>query len=163
MEVVVSLLLSAIMVSSVMSVALTAKVSSGKADRKTLCSQEARRLSGDLKGFVTSYYDYNTNAFLPVAQMGAIAGPALPGSPGAASWQWASMPGPNGVNVVDSCNGSPPCYALSLGVHQLTNYLPGWMEGAPYNARAQYTVSGGVGTGQLYAPSVDVSVTWDDP
>lgn len=169
LEVVVSLLLSAIMVGAVMSVALTAKHGSVKSDNKTIAAQETRRLSAELKAFVTSYYDYSTAGWS--ANVGSIGGPANPGTPGTASWQWASMTGADGANPIsDSCrlaptyNSSPPCYALAAGVHNLTNYMKPEFEGAPTLASATYSVTTGVdfGSGNLRAPEVKVNIYWSD-
>lgn len=138
------MLLTAVMVSSVMSVALTTKKSSGKADRRLIADEQARRLSLLLQNYVTG----DTGTCTPICY-------------GGTSWQ---LPSP----MQDDCGtGSWPtvCYALSPGSHTVRNLLPDWLEDAPYNGTITYFV----GQSQTYAvangsvPVVSITVNWADP
>ena len=135
-EVVISILLTAIIVASVMSVALSSKSSSVKSDRKIIANEASRALTAMLKGYVTA--DYNQSA---------VRGPGT----GAGGWK---LPG----------DSSP--YALDCGAHNnITGILPAWFAGAPYNATISYNVSnsGGPTCVPGSPPKVDVTVTWSEP
>ena len=140
-EVVVSLLLTAVLVSSILSVTLSSKKGSGKAERKLIANQLSRDLTSRLKAYVTAD---PTTAIIP--------GPGT----GANSWSMTSG------SIVDSCGN---CYALSPGSHTLGNFLPAWFAAAPYNAQATYFVDYpqpySVANGTV--PWVNVTISWTDP
>jgi type II secretory pathway pseudopilin PulG len=142
-EVVISVLLCAIMVAAVFSVALTAKGEGHMTEQHNIASQAVRQLSGQLKAYVTGYYSY-TNGFN--SSMSEIQGPS-------GSWTWASvtLPGQPGP-VGDSCSG---CYALSVGTHKLSNYLP-----ASLNGTITYTVAP---VNSNSGPQVSIVVNWQNP
>lgn len=94
-EVVIAILLTAVMVSAVFSIALTSKEASPKLDRKMAATQAANAVAQKMRNYITSDVS-NT----------LIAGPSG-GLPGAASWQIGGL------------------YALTAGVHNLPlSYLP---------------------------------------
>ena len=133
------MLISAVMVSSVMSIALTGKTGGGKADRKMIAGEEARRLSQILADYVSAD---------PTA-----ASAALMTVPGGSTWGWTG-------GVSDSCPGPSPCYALQAGSHTLTGFLPGWFQAPPYSGSATYFV---YYSGAGAPPWVNVTVNWTDP
>lgn len=175
------MLITAIMAASVFSVALTAKSSGGTTDRKVIAGLATRQLSSQLKGYVTSYWDYTagnwyTGCASPPCYNG-VAGPSsTTGTPGQASWE---LTGAGGSSIADDCGtgafawpscgtgAGGACYALQAGTHNLTGYLPAWFEAAPYCARVSYTVSspasGGATFAGGYSPTVSISVNWTDP
>ena len=147
-EVVIAMLLTSIMVSSVFSVALTAKQSGGKAERRLMATQVNRQMTGMLRNFVTA----DNSA--------------------------SSLPGPNaGVNrwSMDNAAATPPindtsclnCYALDPGSHTVTGILPSWFAGPPFNATLEYYVAGTVAANPpltaTTSPSVNVTVNWTEP
>jgi len=133
LEVVVSILLTAVMVAAIMSVALSSKRGSVKTDRKIIANEASRQLAARLKGYVTADSAQST-----------VPGPGL----GAGGWK---LP------------GDSQSYALACGAHAVDNgvsgILPAWFAQAPYNATVAYTVTcvGGV------PPKVDVTVNWSEP
>lgn len=154
LEILVSILLTAVMVSSVFSIALTAKRGGGRTDRKMIASQGSRELTAMLRLYVTA----NPNE----ANWG----------PNAGNWTLDS----GGINDCGDLGASPPtdcpgtdncpgCYALEKGSHVLSGFLPGWFEGSPYNARTTYWVSYqyaySVANGTM--PLVNISVDWSEP
>ena len=141
-EVAVGMLITAFMVTSVFSVALTGKSSGAINDRKLLGAAGVRQVSAKLRNYVTG-----DNIDAP--------GFNLPGpGNGADSWSMTSD------GVVDSCGN---CYALSSGLHTLTGVLPSWFEAAPYGARVSYTVDNTVLAGGRPVPSVVITAVWVDP
>lgn len=178
-EIVISVLLTAVMAAAVLSIALTATRGSGRSDRKTMCAQLTRQVSGQLKNFVTAYYDYNT-----LAWNGTRPVPAPNGATGTTDWAWAAYTGADGAAISDSLGGyalaataagcNPPAADkatdISNGCHVLTNgIVPAWFQAAPYNAYVAYSVtkpgtdvSGGA-NGTLMAPQVKVVCNWTEP
>lgn len=175
-EIVVSLLITSVMVGAVFSLALTNKQRTKVSDHRMIAAAAERQLSTQLKGFVTSYWDFSAGDWCTsvmadnCANVTQIAGPGVDNGgagvaqPGPGSWMWSRTPSPWGGDVSDSCGA---CYALSYGTHTLTNYLPPWFEAAPYNARAEYfvdqTQTDTSSGGRLAAPQVNVTVNWSEP
>ena len=147
-EVAVAMLITAFLVTSVFSIALTGKSSGAINDRKLLAAAGVRQVSAKLRNYVTA--DSIDSAI------------NLPGpGNGANSWSMTSD------GVTDSCGN---CYALASGPHELTGVLPAWFEAAPYNARVSYTVDNSeVVTISLVplrtapVPAVVITATWIDP
>jgi hypothetical protein len=176
-EICISLLISAVMVGAVFSMALTVKTGNIKSDHKVIAASAERELSTQLSAFVSTYWDYCTSNWA-AGGSSEIRGPASNAGAGTNSWVWANTPSPWGGTVADSVSAPASCpglYALCAGAggaaqtHTLTNYLPPWFEAAPYSARASYTVTatppapGCPNTGRLTSPQVGVSVTWNEP
>ncbi len=147
------MLLTSIMVTSVFSVALTAKTGGTKGDRKMRAAAGARTIAVQLKNYVTG--DPNSVA-------AGFQGPNT--GNGTNKWSINGAPGTDGLSIGDSTGNS---YALSNGSHTLTNVLPSTFEAAPFNARVIYfvtqtaTITDGVNTRPI--PSVSVTATWTDP
>jgi prepilin-type N-terminal cleavage/methylation domain-containing protein len=141
-EVVIAMLLVSIMVTSVFSVALTAKQGGGKGVRKLLAAQGAKQVSGVLKNFVTG--DETTTM---------IAGPG-----GGNGWAMS-----NGVVTAACPGGGTNCYAMASGTHTLTGVLPAWFEAAPYNARVRYFVNNSVTINGRPMPNVTITTDWTEP
>lgn len=137
-EVVIAMLLTAIMVTSVFSVSLTAKQGGGKGGRKLLASQGAKQIANQLRNFVTG----DTSV-------------SLANPPGSAFGGW----GLTGVGgITDNCpGGGTSCWALQNGTHTLTGVLPAAFEAAPFNARVSYYVT------NTNPPSVTITTTWTEP
>jgi len=146
-EVVVSVLITAVLVSSVFSVSLTSKRSNVRADRRLIAAQATRSLTSTLQSFVTA--DYTSGQ---VVGAGAVVlGPSA---------------GVNGTWALNSdTNGSG--YALSDGSHTLQNvapqYMPSWMAAPPYNGQIIYYVQHMGGAADEQTPWVNVTVTWTEP
>lgn len=181
-EILVAVLLSAVMVASVFSVALTAKGESAITEERNAANQAVRQLSAQLHLYVTSYYSYSSG-FLPPPQMPEIPGPSCPTcslmSGNASQWTWGAVTMPGWTSgVSDSCGGNCSqyngcssggggggCYVLDAGssgaeCHYLRNYLPPWFEAPPYCARASYTVAAPVSS---EGPQVNIVVNWQTP
>lgn len=148
-EVVISMLLTAVMVSSVMSVALTAKRGEARNERKLVANQASRQLTASLKNYVTA--DSATTT---------ISGPGT----GTNKWGMTSAAGSG--QVKDDCGSgvscaANSCYALQAGSHTLCGFLPSWFEAAPYSAKIIYFVSypGGASS----PPQVNLTVDWTEP
>ncbi len=136
----VAMLLTSIMVTSVFSVALSAKTGGAKGDRKIMAAAGARLVSELLKNYVT----------------GSTLDPVGPGPGG--NWSLDGVSGDTGVINDQSC---VDCYALTLSPpdHILTGVLPAAFEAVPYNARVQYTViDSGNGIRQ-----VNITTNWVEP
>ncbi|MDE2038519.1 MAG: type II secretion system protein [Elusimicrobia bacterium] len=167
-EVVVSILLTAVMVSAIFSVALSSRQGGGKAERKMLANGAAQALSDALKGYVSGDYSGAASAF-------GINGPS-PGS-GAATWYISTAnqvdhncSGP--ASAADSSTtiyGPAPRYALAAGCHALVCqagaaqsecFMPAKLRASPYNGYIYYTVSYPAGSS---APLVQVFTYWSEP
>lgn len=135
-EVVVGMLLIALMVGPLFSVALTARTSKARVDKKTAAAIAGSRLLDRLKLYVAEPSVLND-----------YPGPA----PGTSPNGWG-LPG-------DACN----CYALSPGTHKLdaATYLDKVSRDA--GGKISYTVTN-VGTaGGITQPNVTLTITWDQP
>ena len=136
------MLLTSIMVTAVFSVALTAKSSGDKGERKLRAAVGARAVSAMLRNYVTADPLETT-----------ILGPGT--GAGAASWSMTS----GGVVDARPCGTAPrSIYALEAGDHCLTGVLDQDFEDPPYNARVRYNV---VYAGSV--PQVAITTTWDEP
>ncbi len=135
-EVVIAMLLTAIIVSGVFSLALTIRSGNVQTDRKLIADQYARQLTSMLKSYVTADCTGNpaTTAMAPLNASGVH------------SWSLSNVEGPGGL-ISDSCGAS--CYALESGYHVLTNFIPPAASnaelnsGSPYNAKICYNVDYG--------------------
>lgn len=139
-EVVFSILVTAVIVSSVMTVMVSVQQGDVKADRKLVAGTATSELEAILKNFQRP--------------AGYSSGPLLGPNAyrvGVARWHLHGMGGiSDGMGDVD---------ALTPGTHVLTGFLPQWFEAGPFNARIQYTVGGALGTAQ----KIDITVNWDEP
>lgn len=155
-EVIVAMLISCIMVTSMFSVAITQKASTGKSDRRILANQGAAQISAMLTGYVTGCgCNPATGACSTVNNdCTQLLGPNKSAA-GAATWFL------NGDAGITDSRGN--VYALTFGNHTLTNVLPAWFEGAPYNARVSYTVTNLQNVNGRPVPQVAVTVNWTEP
>ena len=161
-EVLVAVFIGAIVAAGIFSVAVTGARSTVRIDHKTIAAASERSLSNQLKGFVTSYYDYSAGDFITTG-VGEIAGPAN-SNLDKTSWMWA---GYGGTSIADAMTApatcGTQCYALAVGTHTLTGYLPSWFEAAPYKARISYYVLVPAGApDQLAVPYVSITTTWNE-
>ena len=160
-EVVISILLTAVMVSAVFSVALSSRQSGGKSDRKLLAAQASKTLSMVLRSYVTGE-PANT----------VIAGPnaarnLLPGPPFAPEMWHVHTPGVQTDSQGDVYALAPYPNQGSL-VHRLDCllpndsgcFLPKLLRDPPYNGTIQYTVTVPAANA---APQVSVDVNWTEP
>lgn len=153
-EIVIAMLLTSIMVTSVFSVALTSKQSGGKSDRRLLAAQAAKRMTSQLRNFVTGCAcDAGTGACS--AASCTLQGPTP--RPGVASW-YLNDP----VNNINDSRGD--IWALTSGLHTITGtgVLPAWFLAAPYNASIQYTVDNSVVIDGRPVPRVTLDVVWTE-
>ncbi|NNN05871.1 MAG: hypothetical protein HKL90_08225 [Elusimicrobia bacterium] len=171
-----ALLLSAIIATAVMSVALTAKMNggqNGKNDRHEIAGQAVKNVSAALRSFVSGCCDVSADckAFSPATPYTCwpLHGPNTAGADG--GWTF------NGYAMASGVVGDPSYagrYALLSGTHMLTNVLPAWFTAAPYNAQLSYKVDASAGVGVIYSlpatypstpvmPQVNISVTWTEP
>lgn len=166
MEIVISVMLTAIMAAAVLSLALTATRGSGRSDRKTVCAQLTRQVSSQLKSFVTAYYNYASQSWLgnrPVA--------APNGGTATTDWEWSAygIADSLGGYALAATTGCDPATPPASNCHKLTTgVVPGWFAGAPFNAYVAYSVTvpandvGGGASGVLRAPQVTVVCNWDE-
>lgn len=158
----VALLISCVMVTAVLASSLTAKTSSGLADRKMVAAETIREVSSQLHGYVTGC---NCVPNTGVCQNGGGAGDCNPvtgpwgpntARAGVATWYFNAP----GAGIVDS---QGDVWALKNGLHTITGILPNWFSGAPYNAVLTYNVTQRSAYGGRSVQQADVNVTWTDP
>ena len=149
-EVVVAMLLTSLMVTAVMSVAITTRGSGKKNVNKLTAEAGDRRLADELKNYVTG----DTN---PLTS-------DIPG-PGPGTINKWSITGPNPLlDVQDSMScAPPPCYALANGTHDLINFFPATFEAPPFNARISYVVTQMGTLGGRPVPQVVITASWTQP
>ncbi len=171
-EVIVAILLSAMLVSAMLTVSLSGNQNSAKIEHKVQATQAAARLNKMLKAYVLAAA---TNA-----NMTALDGPNSTNS-GIATWyidtgaqsdQTGSMStGPSGTP-----QAGPALYALSAGVHCLVCdsslippadaacILPASLRQAPYNAWLCYEVTDRIpGPGTDVLKETRILVNWTEP
>lgn len=154
------MLITCVMITSVLSSALSSKISGGKNDRRLIASQAARQTSGMLKGFITGCDCSITTGNCTVPSC-SITGP-MPGycGVGATNATCTASYSLNNPPLVDS-RGT--VYALATGSHTIQGLLPPEFEAAPYNARVIYYVTPGT---QIIngrpVPLVNVTVDWTE-
>lgn len=143
------MLLTTIMVTSVFSVALTAKTGGTKGEGKIKAGAGARQVAALLKNYVT-------------AETGTASTTVIEGPCAGATNNWSITC--NGI--VDSCpGGGSNCYALAAGTHTLTGVM-GDFEAAPplgKSARVSYHVDWSQMVNGRPAPAVSITTTWVEP
>lgn len=165
-EVVVAMLISCVMVTAVMGVAITAKQGGVKNTRRLQADQAISQLSAQLKGYVTACGCNPQSGSCPAPACTTIPGPNTANGSGVASWYLNGAPGAGGTSIVDSMGSK---YALTCGTHKLSNVLPA-IEASPFNGNITYTVWWPPGQpncpalpGPSGAPIVTFSATWTEP
>ena len=177
-EVVVAMLISVVMVTAVMSVAVTAKQGSAKAMHHMMMDQGVAQVSAMVKQYVTACGCNACTGVCPSPQCAdpGISGPnTAPGVTGANQWyfsgskitDWTKVPPPSGTGVPQAV------WPLASGDHYLTGVVPS-LEAAPYIGYIKYSVGwpniGGactVGNGGIPgvsdAPEVKFMANWSEP
>lgn len=151
-EVMVAMLLTSIMVTSVFSVALTAKTGGGKGESKIKAGAGARQVAALLKNYVT-------------AETGNSSTTDIPGPCGGATNNWSITC--NGI--VDSCpGGGSACYALAAGTHTLTGVMGDFENTAAMippgkSARVSYHVDWSQMVNGRPVPQVSITTNWVEP
>jgi len=169
-EVVISLLLVSIIVTSVFTVTLSTKADTGKEDRHVVATQSAKEITAALRNFVTACCSVTTGGCALTAGVAntcyfdiagkAVPGPNLNGGFSAASWSFNNYQLYSGAPAIVDTDTT---YALHQGQHNLTNVLPAWFVAAPFNATFSYTVTPVAAGSQPSVPSVNVVVNWTEP
>ena len=184
-EVVVAMLISCVMLTAVMGVAVTAKQGGGKSMHRLAFDQGISQLSAELKSYVT--------ACGCRADTGACPGGGLCDDPGingpntnragVAQWYINGAPGAGTTGkLIDTYNGSAGAdvWALACGDHVITGLFPPppsplALESAPYGGSIKYTVgwpdinAAGVGScavglpGINDAPTIKFMANWSEP
>jgi type II secretory pathway pseudopilin PulG len=191
-EVIISILLASVIVTSVFSVVLTSKSMNGqhgRNDRHQVAGQAVKEVSSVLRNFVTGCCDPSTGVCkttnIPYAcygKSGPISGPNSTN----ASYTW-SLDGytmNSGATIEDDWSAAVPyacpsssgggtrdTYALYTGTHCLYNILPAWFTSAPYNATISYTIDNSESVAFTaatfpsagYMPKANVVVNWTEP
>lgn len=161
-EVVIATLLTAVMVTSVFSVALTSKQGGGKADRKLVAAQTAKRMTAGLKNFVTGCScDATSGVCGADCGLAGFLGPTP--RAGVASWYLNDPTNANAQNRIIDSRGD--VWALASGVHNVTGpgAIPAWFQAAPYNGYVTYSVDNSVVVNGRPVPRVTLDVVWTEP
>jgi type II secretory pathway pseudopilin PulG len=156
-EVVIAVLLTAVMVTAVFSVALTSKQGGGKADRKLVASQTSKRMTAALRNFVTGCAcDATSGVCGADCGLAGFLGPTP--RAGVASWY---MNDPSNGIVDDRGD----VWALAGGVHNVTGtgVLPAWFLAGPYSAYITYNVDNSAVMNGRPVPRVTLDVMWTEP
>ena len=163
-EVIVAMLISCVMVTAVMGVAITAKQSTGENMRRLQADQGIAQLSGQLKGYVTACGCNPQTGSCPAPACTTILGPNTANA-GAATW-YLNSDNPAQNSIRDSVGDK---YALMCGNHVITGLVPA-IEAAPYNGGIRYSVWWPPGApncpalpGPTGAPIVTFSANWTEP
>ena len=146
-EVIVAVLVSSFMVTSLVSVALTARIDDARSERKILAVVGLREVSSMLANFVTADTGVAT-----------IRGPG--GGPG--GWSMTSGPIIDHFGGVGGCGAPRNDYALAIGDHCLTGVLETF-EAPPYNARVVYRVNNAEIVNGSPLPAVTLTIAWTEP
>lgn len=151
LEAAIAMLLTALIASSVFTIAMSARRSSNKGLRKLAADQAARQLSDQLKNYVTG------DRTATLANSGIA--PPNPNGTGAQGWSLVT------TNTADSLCGGTPCYALQEGTHVVTGILPTWFTSPPYSATLRYYVKEVYyfnGSVNVMSPWVNITVDWSE-
>jgi len=162
-----------VITTSVFSVVLTSKLdvgTNGRNERERVSGQATREVTAALRNFVSGCCDPGAGNCRTSGAYGC--GPIHgPNTNNSNMWSFNDYVLSSGV-ASDSMGN---VYAFTSGQHVLTNVLPAWFSGPPYNAQLSYTVTNsltGSFTGETtppsypaaaYMPQVSVNVTWTEP
>lgn len=138
------MLLTSVLVTSVFSVALTSKTSDVRNDRKVIAAEAARRVTSQLRNYVSGDKTLG----------GWAAGP------GNNTWGMAY----DGVTHTPPAGCAPAGYALCTGSHTLSGLaiMPVELSASPYNGVLTYHVDNSIMVGGQPVPAVTVNVTWTE-
>lgn len=176
------MLISCIMVTAVMGVAVTGKQGGGKSMRRVQFDQGIAQLSAEVKQYVTACgCTKNPGSACPAATCyypgpPPIQGPNVNNAPGAGTWYINGAPGSlGGTTIADagsvgSLGTGRNTWALSCGPHYITGILNGGtpnLEAPPYNGYILYTVNYGSGCGGIPTvtdtPQITYAASWTEP
>lgn len=140
-ETMIAVLLIAIVVTSVFSLAFTAKVSSIKTARRATALLAIRQAQEKLKAYVTADLSIK--------------------DPPNSNWRMPEdVCGPDGVTTEATCSAG--CSAFDLCRHNVTLLIPEQFRGPPINMRMYYDVLKDKKDDTDEAPRVVFKVNWDD-
>ena len=138
-EVMVAMLITCIMLTAVMGVAVTSKQGSITSEHRTLFNQGIAQLTSEVKEYVTACgCDKGTGNCVPALNPTActqILGPNT-NAAGAATWYLNGAAGASGV-LNDSMGN---VWALTCGDHVITGVVPLFEAPSPYNGTIDYKV-----------------------
>lgn len=165
-ELIVAMLISCVMVTAVMGVAITAKQSGGSKNmRRMLADQAIAQLSGQLKGYVTACGCSPQTGACPAPACTTILGPHATNGNGVNTWYLHSDN--TAADPIQDSMGDK--YALTCGNHVLKGVVPS-IEAAPYNGKITYSVWWPPGSptcpalpGAVGAPIVTFTASWTEP
>lgn len=165
-EVIVAMLITCVMVTAVMGVAVTAKQGSIKTTHREMFDQGIAQLSAELKQYVTACGCNKGTGICPAPACSTLLGPNS-NRPGVASWYFNGAVGPTGT-IADNRGD---VWALACGNHRLTGVLTGGapnLEAAPYNGSITYNVSYPIGgcagiPTVTDTPLVQFTASWTEP
>jgi Tfp pilus assembly protein PilV len=166
-EVIVAMLISCIMVTAVMGVAVTSKQGSGKSMHRMMFDQGIAQLSAEVKQYVTACGCLKSTGSCPAPNCTMILGPNT-NNAGVATWYLNGASGSTAsgsAGVMTDTQGN--VWALACGNHTITGVVP-TLEAAPYNGSITYNVtySGGCSANpptSTDVPTVTYSANWTEP
>lgn len=166
------MLITCVMVTAVMGVAVSSKQGSVKGTHRQMFDQGIAQFSAELKQYVTACgCDKGTGICPPakcyMAGPPAIQGPNINRAGSVASWYLNGAVGPTG-GVIDS---QGDVWALKCGNHTLTNVLNGVtpnLEAAPYSGSINYNVNYPIGgcagiPTATDTPQITFTANWTEP
>ena len=166
------MLISCIMVTAVMGVAVTSKQGSSKSTRRLLADQGIAQLSAEVKQYVTACGCVKSTGVCPAPACTEILGPNT-NVAGVSTWNINGAAGP-AANIVDAAvygGAGRAIWALACGGtgnHVITGIMP-TLEAAPYNGSITYNVQWPIGgcNGTLPTaadtPSITFTANWTEP
>lgn len=169
-EVVISILLTAVMVSSVFSIALSTRAGGGKSDRKLLGAQGTKALGAALKGYVAESTAYsNTLIFGPNAanrgntpQSWNIDTPGIQEDHACTITQSGTPAQVTSISIgaeqdVPAMNPGSHCMVcVAAPPNDAQCFVPKLLRDPPFNGVAFYTVTG-------TPPQVQIGMFWNEP
>lgn len=161
------MLISCVMVTAMMSAAVTSKAGSGKNDRRMMASQAVSQLTAQLKGFVTACGCNASTGSCAACAAACASGLCGPNTNNAGANTWYLNGGPY-TDSATAGGGGRNVWALMCGAHYIKGIMPK-LEAAPYNGYIQYTVTYNNGgacpgvTGGSDVPRAVVSASWTEP
>jgi hypothetical protein len=160
------MLVASIMVTSVFTMAVTAKVSSTKSDHRLIASQAMRELTAMLRAYVTGCgCDFTTGLCPapPSTNCTLISGPNITNTNEARWYLNTPTAVPPIVDAAAIGGAGRSIWALASGQHVITGLLPAWFEAAPYSAAIIYTVTSPQLINGMPVPQVAMRVDWTEP
>jgi Tfp pilus assembly protein PilV len=167
-EVIVAMLISCIMVTAVMGVAVTSKQGGAKAMHRMMFNQGIAQLSAEVKQYVTACGCIKSTGVCPAPDCTQILGPNT-NAAGVATWYINGAAGATASGLAGTITDSQlNVWALSCGNHTITGVVP-TLEAAPYLGSITYNVTypiGGCNGNPPTAtdvPTVTYTASWTEP